>query len=55
MPDEVSPLCCVQNFNPALQFKFCSMHVVNLGVLPVHSGSIVAMLLEHRRFSWNSI
>ena len=47
MPAGANPLICLRAFNPALQFKFCSMHVVNLGCLQVHNGSVVQLLLVH--------
>ena len=51
MPAGANPLVCLRAFNPALQFKFCSMHVVNLGCLQVHSGSVVQLLLVHSYWS----
>ncbi|CAE7245657.1 unnamed protein product [Symbiodinium sp. CCMP2456] len=48
MPDtDINPLCCVQGFNPALQFKWCTMHVLNLGALQVANGSALMLLLSH--------
>ena len=47
MPAQVNPLCCLYAFNPAVQLKWCTMHLVNLGILQVLNGSSVVLLLEH--------
>ena len=48
MGASLSPLCCIIGFDPTLQLKWCSMHIVNLGVLQIHSGSCMSILLENR-------
>ena len=48
MPPQLNPLTTVIGYSP-FQIKWCSMHVVNLGVLHVVNGSAVQLLLEQGR------
>ena len=58
MPDTgINPLCCTKGFDPALQFKWCSMHIVNLGTLQVLNGSVLTLMFEHScfAFDWSTL
>ena len=45
MPSELNPLTTIVGFRPS-QIRWCSMHVLNLGVVQVVNGSAVQLLLE---------
>lgn len=45
-----NPLCLLPWFDGRWQLKACSMHVVNLGVLQVHNGSCLQLLIQQNFF-----
>ena len=46
LEDSLNPLVGLIGFSASTQVKFCTMHIVNLGIGQTHAGSALELLLN---------